>query len=250
MNRIALCLLALPLIAATCSPAPPKPPPPPPDLGAYCAGSVIKSGVEGVQGAQGAIIGGEPSIDRRSTVIVDAIGGGYCSGVALSPTTVVTAAHCIGKAGNTVTVEGVTHAVTGAIDPGYGGITGDPDDIALMYVDGELPPPYVELYDPTNRAMCSGLVAQGHGQNEHGIYKDLRESPYLVLSAYPKTLITRQATPGSICYGDSGGPIYAIVDGVPQLAGVTSLTFYPYCASESMHVHAWGHRDWIAENLR
>jgi hypothetical protein len=109
------------------------------------------------------------------------------------------------------------------------------------------------FYDQKHAAFCNGLVAQGYGKHE-GSGLDLRETNYIITLVSEKLLTSRAtALPpgeksGRICFGDSGGPLYADVGGVPQLAGITTTTMSYDCLSGGNHVRVSRFLDWIMEN--
>jgi hypothetical protein len=267
------------LMAENCE----TPPPPPPN--AYCAGAVEKvdppildqilEALEaGLSKAWDTIVGGTPSVDRRSTVFVSIDGKGSCSGVVLGPHTVLTAGHCRGGTGwrvfldrNVPSWATVTEALT---HPDYIKYLADPTqvelgkaDLMLLYTAEELPGPYpLDMYDSKWVNLCEGMIAQGWGQTEAvtepnyvacpgGLTKCLRESPYTVTQEQERSIKTKQLTPGGICFGDSGGPLYAQVKGQPglHLAGITSTTASLDCKVSSTHVKVSNFRQWIIQNF-
>jgi Trypsin len=225
------------------------------------------------------IVGGTPSVDRRSTVFVSIVGIGSCSGVILGPHTVLTAGHCIdlGPAGHRVYLDRTKpnyYTVTSFLrHPGYpqwSSGRGEPhDDLALLYVNETLPLPYAGgFYENKYVNLCEGMVAQGWGQTEvttdpnyikcpdgngDGVpdAKCLRESPYTVFLEGESWIKTKQLTPGGICFGDSGGPLYAMVKGQPEpyLAGITSTTASTDCKVSSTHVKVSYYKNWIIQNF-
>jgi hypothetical protein len=233
----------------------------------------------GIDHVWSTIVGGEPSTDRRSTVFVSIVGVGSCSGVIIGPHTVLTAGHCTGPNGYRIYLNQQIpnyYASTGAtIHPGFwrwNSNRGDPhDDLMLIYVKETLPEPYAfGFYNyEINHSVCTGLVAQGWGQTEdpsepnYTICPDtnddgkpdsrcLRETPYTV-TLVGDTWIKTKGIPGEkqgfICFGDSGGPLYAIVQGQVQLAGITSTTDSTDCKIGSTHVRVKAYTDWIVANM-
>lgn len=94
--RLLLLTLALVLMGQNCEPPPPPGPNEPSGGTDYCYGldyTVYDSVVQGVKRQYNTIIDGEISVNRRATVKVS-FGQAYCTGVVLTPHTVLTAAHC------------------------------------------------------------------------------------------------------------------------------------------------------------
>jgi hypothetical protein len=247
MKRVALLIVALALLGAECEPTPP---PGPPD--AYCQGSPPKGILDtlfgGITDAYNTIIGGELSTDRRATAFVSIGGTGYCSGTVIGLHTVLTAAHCLGE-NMSVTIGAQSFLVSETLKhPDYS--RAPYNDLALLFVEPNLPGPYViQVYDSARAAECDSLLAQGWGKSETPAI-DLNESAYRVVKENQKTLYTKQLNPGGICFGDSGGPLYAIVDGSPQLAGVTSTTYSNDCMVGGDHVRLSYYIPWLEEHVR
>lgn len=256
-----LLLLSLLLMGQSCEPTPP---------GTYCAGSTPPSTLDilldNIGGAYSTIIGGTPSVDRRSTVWLDIINEGYCTGVAIGPHTVLSAAHCKGDSGYRVFLDAADRlrpddvspimSVGHIVHPDYwkwlsnGDMAARQADLMLVFFEDEIPPPYIgaNIYSSNYAKFCEGLTAQGWGKNEDATL-DLRESDYLVLSEGERALQTGQAYPGGICFGDSGGPLYANVQGQPHLAGITSTTNSLDCLKGSTHIKVSNYWPWIEANL-
>jgi hypothetical protein len=95
------------------------------------------------------------------------------------------------------------------------------------------------------------LTAQGWGLDEFpNEPATLRESDYTVTQELDEVIRTKQVGWGGICFGDSGGPLYATVLGTPQVAGITSTTMSQDCLIGSTHVKAVHFKTWIEDNVR
>ena len=95
---------------------------------------------------------------------------------------------------------------------------------------------------------CTELIAQGLGKSEFNEPPTLRESSYSVVKEDAMVLHTKQINWGGICFGDSGGPLYAVVNGELQLAGVTSTTYSQDCLVGGDHVNLRFYKPWIEGN--
>ena len=212
---------------------------------------------------------GKPSVDRRATVRVK-FGQSYCSGVVLSPHTVLSAGHCGYLAEHDIAFGAYDGPVYDAYDflvhPDYwdwinnDNFEGRKSDLMLLYVEEELPGPYpAGIYDHTNLALyyqCAGAFAQGWGRWE-GEGLSLRETKYVITRVTdPKYLTSRAADVpegeehGRICFGDSGGPLYVDVNGMLYLAGVTTTTMSSDCLVGGTHVRVAYYKDWIMANMK
>lgn len=273
MKHLLAALLALTLMGQDCEPSEPEPPPGPgpvPEGGtAYCHGleyTIWDDVVQGVRGAYNTIIDGEISTNRRATVQVF-FGQSYCSGVALSPHTVLTAGHCGYLEGleHRIRIEGEPSMFISnesLVHPDYmkwinsQDLEGRKSDLMLLFLDEEIPPPYIpitRLYSSTQAPACYGMIAQGYGRAEvPKPTEQLREGKYKVTSEESKYLRSVLTDVSKICYGDSGGPLYADVGpGTLHLAGITTTTMSADCLRGGTHVRLFpDHKDWIQTNAR
>lgn len=195
------------------------------------------------------IIGGEVSVDRRATVQVLVPPNSYCSGTVIGPRAVLTAAHCEGDVMD-IEVDGQTIRAASIVPhPHYTGAY-PYNDLLLLLFDQNLPGPIVDgIYSSDDSERCTELIAQGLGKSEFNEPPTLRESTYSAKES-AMVLHTKQASWGGICFGDSGGPLYAVVDNQLQLAGVTSTTYTQDCLVGGDHVNLRFYRDWIEANVK
>jgi len=270
--RLLFLSLALVLMGQTCAPPPGDPPDGPPEGGTdYCHGleyTIWDNVVEGVKGVYNTIIGGEISTDRRATVQVF-FGGAYCSGVAISPHTVLTAAHCGYEEGleHRIRIEGQPTFIISnesLVHPDYWDWVHNQDfegrkaDLMLLYTDEVIPGPYIDvsrfLYSSNMASICYGLAAQGYGRAEvPKPTEELRESKYKITQELPKVIKSVMTDQGKICFGDSGGPLYADVNpGTLFLAGITTTTMSQDCMAGGTHVRVQHEpfQTWLTENVR
>lgn len=155
------------------------------------------------------IIGG--SVDVADPAVVEVvIAGGQCSGVAVAPRVVITAAHCaLPGPGGTA---GTATIVDTWIDRYADGTVGH--DLAAVRLDRDLPA-YVAISAPVAGAHVR-LV--GFGADEVGMRGVKRVVDAMVASVMPRSLTAGMAG-ATTCTGDSGG---AALDDAGHLVGVVS----------------------------
>lgn len=194
------------------------------------------------------IIGGTPPSGnhpgRASTVLVLLNGKPFCTGVLVASNTVITAGHCIESSSPSDyriffgpdfvsdPSKDLTHEVIAvrAMKPGkrnYPNL-----DIAWIRFAGSAPAgfhPVKILADQSRLARGDVLIREGYGtrnpeEQNPGLLTtvtgtfDHIENSHL----YHYLLITGWSQGKTTCYGDSGGPAYANIDGVWHLVGTVN----------------------------
>ena len=186
------------------------------------------------------IINGEVSTDRRSVAKVWCIGRTYCTASIRGPHTVLTAAHCVLGSGKSpgepatrvdIEVGGVRYVGADGnyeVHPDYDGkgVRAFKGDMAVVWVDELLPEPYASIAEaPTG--CYPGLIAQGYGMDELGLYGPLRERVVYEVHHNKPHIYTTEGG----CFGDSGGGLYAETPEGHTLIGVTSFLRNKDCTS-------------------
>jgi len=163
-------------------------------VGAQCNAVVLGDDIDQDQG--------------RSTVNVADV----CTGIYVAPGVVLTAAHC--RSLGWVEASGVIRANILYVPHPEFNPEGLVNDLALMFLDGELPIDIATL----GRAALGDATIQGYGFNECGIKGILREGSVNVIEVdLGAKLLTESGE--DACFGDSGGPLY---QGANVVAIVTS----------------------------
>lgn len=185
---------------------------------------------------EAALVGGTPTYEYPSVLLVENPGGGFCTGSLVAPEVVLTAAHCQIEPGATATVMSFDQPIASEeVDEvafhryHNGGDAFSDHDISLARLAGELsvdPLPFA-LEPIADGAAGQTLtvvgfgVVDGEAMNGGGA-KRVADFP---VTAAIDDYFTGGMDGTSICYGDSGGPAFLTIDGVPTVAGVTRSQF-------------------------
>lgn len=210
--------------------------------------------------AESWIINGQPATERwttstvalmyRSGVVLD---GPYCSGVLVEPDLVLTAAHCADfvRASDIAVYVGVTPSRTQdgrtylvsdiEVHPSWNSRTLSNDLAALRL---SRPVTQKVTYFPvlssaqgfTSADVGADAMAIGYGVTESndGGTRERAIVPILDVSFTPGVVYTDGATT-SVCFGDSGGPLYVLRGGKVHVAGIHSFVGEDTCSSYSGH---------------
>lgn len=158
-----------------------------------------------------------------------------CSGTVISPTAVLTAAHCLYNKGShtlEITSGGRTLIPSRwSVNPLYAVFPSYTDsaafDIAVVTLAQATDLPPIPLNMRDRGSLGDRITVYGYGQTEQGTSGTLHAA-FMTLSN-----LWRGGFAGSfrdnntnVCNGDSGGPAIVVRDGQPVIMGTTSFGFY------------------------
>lgn len=185
------------------------------------------------------IVDGNPSTDLRSTVQVNG-----CTGTIVGPHTVLTAAHCDNI--RTVYPDGwPLPAYTVWLQTVHPDARGaGRHDLRLVYVEETFPSERISTL--AAHQGCTSLLVQGYGQGSDPLDERVVEQVWRGQGI----IMTGEAT----CYGDSGGPLYALQeDGTYSVVAVTSFGTTEDCIDQGSgftDLTQDGNVEWIRGNLK
>jgi len=170
--------------------------------------------------------------DPEVAALLDAAGNTICTGTLVAPGAVLTAAHCLDEMPPANVYFGPTPPALGRIvevasveqHPSYDPVT-HAHDIGIIRLASS-PPITPALLSAT--PLDASFVGQpirivGFGRSstldENAARKRTGQSR---VDSATASGFTFRPSPSQTCFGDSGGPAFALVNGVEQLVGVTS----------------------------
>ncbi len=182
---------------------------------------------------EGDIIGGTTDTGDPSVVMLRSGGSGFCTGTLVTPTVVLTAAHCV-EGGDTTSVGfGVNGSSTPAsvrtyhYHPSWNtNDVGAGNDIAVVIlnnpVSGVTPTP-ISRGGASSPVTGSNVRIVGFGQNSSTSGFGTKRTANTTVSSALSRFLNVGRTGTEKCFGDSGGPtFFRGADGVERVVGVTS----------------------------
>ncbi len=193
--------------------------------------------------AAGMVGGAPPAVQSIARHVVLIVGGGSaCTGVAIAPDLVLTAAHCLAKGGKfkLASFDGsrpiVRNVLAFAAHPQFS-LRPDAPDVALIKLApqpaaGLSPVPFSDRRAPIT--VGDRFVVAGFGVSTPGDRRTAGKlrAATLMATGKPNTQIVSLIDPRTlgekaglgVCNGDSGGPVFEQRDGKLALVGIISWT--------------------------
>lgn len=183
--------------------------------------------------------------DYPAVVMVVMPGGaGLCTGTFISPRAVITASHCTKANGNYSVYTTFGWYQTSVKEKLGPGVIYDPTDISVLIFDHDIADPTLSQVIPLGGQPkladeirivgygCNDLSTKlGSGVKRTGTNKIFKVTDFLELASTPnQRLLASLSTTSRIlgpenqagsCFGDSGGPMLQIQDGIWKLTGTT-----------------------------
>ncbi|MBL4633576.1 MAG: trypsin-like serine protease [Kofleriaceae bacterium] len=196
--------------------------------------------------SQEPLIGGDVT-DGDPAVVALLLGSNrsFCTGTLISPTVILTAAHCIDDLGNDPNARiffggdtrgtGQTFSVRAKKQhPMWTGNLANGHDVGMLVMD--FPHPNPDIAKVLNTSPISEHIAEPYRHVGFGVYDretgaadgQKRTGTVSITSTQGDAIISGTSQI-SVCFGDSGGPAFLTIDGQEVVAGIHSFTSGSEC---------------------
>lgn len=211
-----------------------------------CQAPIELDGEAAIGQRQAAIVNGQTYNGHPSVGQLQIGGSGLCTATLIGKRTVLTAAHCIGSS-HTFYVGGKGYqAVSAKRHPQYSSYT-QIYDIAVIILGSEPPitPSAIPSSAPTlgMEVTLIGYGVTSENGSDSGV-KRIAKNTIAQLDATEMNFLGAGGSKGNTCYGDSGGPAFATINGQEVVVGVTSRGTPP-CGVDGIDTRVDAYRSWI-----
>ena len=184
-------------------------------------------------GAAHAITNGQADDgDPEVAALLEADGSTFCTGTLIAPGAVLTAAHCLDAGPPANVYFGATPPALGQIfdvasvqqHPDYDPAT-HAHDLGIVRLAGSPAIADAKVYGMPFTAAFVGLAIRVVGFGRTSTLDDAvprKRTGQSRVDKYTGSSFSFRPAPSQTCFGDSGGPAFAVIGGVEQLVGVTS----------------------------
>jgi V8-like Glu-specific endopeptidase len=195
-----------------------------------------------------AVVNGTGDSGHPSVGMLQVDGTGLCTATLVGKKTVLTAAHCVGTT-HVFILEGSKYPVVKAVKHPNWDAYYLTNDIAVMLL-ASAPPAASSAIAITAPSLGLQITLVGYGvSSEKGTdagTKRIATNKVSALKATTFGFTGAGGSMGSTCYGDSGGPAFATLNGVEVQVGVTSNGQSP-CGTYATDTRVDAYVGWIAQ---
>jgi len=189
----------------------------------------------------GQVYSGHPAVGE-----LDIDQGSLCTATLIGKKTVLTAGHCAEGSSYTFIAGGASYKVAQVIaHPSFNASTLANDIAVVILAQAPALTPIIASSKPPTVGQQVTLVGFGV-TSEKGSDSGTKRIAHATISQVTQTRLVWNGASGGTCYGDSGGPAFATIDGKEVQVGVTS-TGDPPCGTTDYDTRVDAFLSWIKQ---